>query len=195
MREDAATRSRGAIRTVALAIVMSALGPWAGASGGPPAPTPSGSSGASTTSGASLSAGPQMPGTLDFVPLARAAPTPQGPARVPPRSGSILLVAALPATGTYLLSVQMVTDLTDAFSGAQIAAATLRYDTRPVGPSAPEGCSSSGWRAIGEGSRVAVLHGPGVCRLRVRLRWSWGANAAPGHYRGALRWTLSSAAP
>lgn len=195
MRE-ATVASGSVIGTAVLAIVLAALGAWAGAAGGAAsAPLPTGSPGAPSPAVASLSLGSRAPGSLDFVPLPPSAPTRKGPARLPPRSGPFLLIAALPGPGTYILSVQLVADLLDPLTGAGMAAADVRYAVQPVGSSPPEGCQRTAWRPIGNGSRVAVLHGPGVCRLRVHLRWSWGATAAPGHYRGALRWNLSGTTP
>ncbi len=194
MREDAAT-GNGHARTAALVLVMAALTSWVGATGGPTAPTPGGSAAVPTPAPASLSLGAPASGTVDFVPTPGSTPTPQGPARLPPQGGRFTLVADLPASGPYVLSVRMVADIIDAVTGASIPATDVRYATQTIGSPGPPGCQGSGWRSVGEGSRVAVLHGPGVCRLRVRLRWSWGAGAAPGHYRGALRWILSSAAP
>ncbi|MEJ2292841.1 MAG: hypothetical protein P8Y13_01365 [Deinococcales bacterium] len=194
MMEDASTGHTG-IRTATLAIVLAALTSWVTATGGPPATAPSGSGSGPAPLPASLSFGVPGSDTLTFVPMPGKAPTPQGALRLPPEGGPITLIADLQATGTYVLSVRVLDDIVDAATGAPIPATAVHYATQPIGSAEPPGCQPSGWRSIGGGSRVAVLHGPGVCRLRVRLSWSWGPAAAPGHYHGALRWTLSSAGP
>lgn len=177
----------GAVAVVLLALTC-APPRWAAAA----APTAG-----ATAPVATLSFGPGSPGTLSFEPAPSIRPTRAGPALVMPRSAaSLTLVAVLPSSGTWLLSVAPANDLVDAVTGVALPSRALKVRVRPSGSPGPQGCSASGWQPVGSGgSRIAVLHGPGVCRLRVALRWAWSATAAPGRYRGVLSWSLSSVSP
>ncbi len=191
-RRPAALAVADVAQAVAVTVLALACAPprWAAATAAPP-------TGPTTVPAASLSFGPGSPGTLSFEPAPSARPTSAGPALVPPRAtGLITLVAVLPPGGIWVLSVAPAADLVDAATGVTLPSRALSVRVRPFGSSQPQGCSGTGWQPVGSGgSRIAVLHGPGVCRLHVSLRWAWSARAAPGRYGGVLSWSLSSVSP
>lgn len=149
---------------------------------------------AASTNGAMLSLQPGTAAMLAFKPTAIQVPDKHRAAEVVPHpSAPFTLTVLMTGPGTYDLRVGLASDIVAVKAPWTVPAGAIRYKVTPVGRHPPQGCVGGPWQAVGTGSRVAVMQGPGVCRLAVSLRWAWTAREVAGHYRGVLTWTLSSA--
>ena len=148
---------------------------------------------ATSMNGATLSLQPGTAATLTFKPTASQVPAKGRPAVViPDPSAAFTLTVLMPGPGTYDLRVGLASDLVAGTTPGTLNAGVIRYKVTPIGQHPPQGCLGGPWQELGNGSRVAVLQGPGLCRLAVSVRWSWSGRDVAGHYSGVLTWTLSS---
>ena len=111
------------------------------------------------------------------------------------------VVAGLPTPGVWVLEVALQSPLRITQSLQTIARTSVEYRVSPLEGSTVSGCIPTtsavdrSWAPVGAGSRVAVLQGPGVCRLKVWVRLRMDGHEEAGAYRGSLSWSLRHESP